>query len=83
MFDKIKELFNKKKTKQDKDELINLYILVTTRSISGGLSISYPNIDDMKPMIDLLSKVPNRTTNYGNYIYKPIGIIYEAEAKQL
>lgn len=78
MFDKIKLFFNKKK----KEQSIDVYLLVSTRHISGGLSISYPSIDGTRSMLELLSKFPIRKSISGKYIYKPIGLIYEAEVKQ-
>ncbi len=79
----LKSIFNKKDNKQEqkKEESINLYLLVTTRPISGGFSMSFPTIDTMQSTLDQLSRLSTLTSKNPNYVYKPIGIIYEAEAK--
>ncbi len=76
--------FNKKDKKEEpkEKEEINRFLFITTRPVSGGLSMSQPVNSEMEFYIGMLNKIPYINSENSKYFYKPIGVIYEAETKQ-
>ena len=60
----------------------NVKISVVPHPI-GALSATIPTVDGMRPFMDILDKIPHELTGDERYVYRAVGILYEAVKAEL